>query len=83
MRRIALGLCIFWLLGVAGALANDFCNGFVRGYATGYKRASGSSIDPIPPICPIPPIKSMSDPQSDYEHGYLIGLEQGMQEGRR
>jgi hypothetical protein len=40
------------LTAVAPASADDFCNGFERGYATGYRRASGSALDPLTPLCP-------------------------------
>lgn len=66
-----------------GALADQFCNGFERGYITGYKKASGSSLEPLTPLCPIQPLKKMNDPQSDFEHGYLIGLQRGMVAGAR
>jgi hypothetical protein len=68
----------FLLLSATVVYADQFCDGFERGYITGYKRASGSSLDPIPPICPIQPIKRLSDPDSDFEHGYIIGIERGM-----
>lgn len=61
----------------------DFCRGFEAGYITGYKKASGSSFDPFIPFCPFQPLKTFSDPQSNYEHGYLIGLEKGINEGSR
>jgi hypothetical protein len=66
----------------ASALASEFCAGFERGYATGYKQASGSGLDPLTPLCPLQPLKSLNDPQSDFEHGYLIGLQKGVIEGR-
>jgi hypothetical protein len=73
----------FLNIGIALAGGGDFCEGFERGYATGYKQASGSSIEPISPICPIQPIKKLSDPDSDFEHGYIIGLETGLVESRQ
>jgi hypothetical protein len=39
-------------------------------------------LDPLPPLCPLQPLKRLNDPQSDFEHGYIIGLERGMTEGR-
>ena len=66
----------------SSAFASDFCAGFERGYATGYKQASGSSLDPLTPLCPLQPLKSLNDPDSDFEHGYLIGLQKGLMEGR-
>ena len=64
-------------------MASDFCNGFERGYISGYKQSSGSGFDPFPPFCPTQPFKSASDPQSDYEHGYTVGYQRGQSEGRR
>lgn len=65
------------LLMTSNAWADQFCNGFERGYVTGYKRASNSSLDPLTPLCPLQPLKRMSDPESDFEHGYVIGLQRG------
>lgn len=62
---------------------SDFCRGFERGYITGYKQSSGDMYDPYPPYCPYQPYKGYNDPQSDYEHGYIIGYDQGLVEGRR
>ena len=56
---------------------NEFCDGFERGYKVGYKRAHNTSYDPFVPFCPFQPFKKYGDPQSDYEHGYVIGLEKG------
>lgn len=81
MVRVAF-VAAFLALSTVGAVADRFCQGFERGYIAGYKRGSGSSIDPIPPICPIQPIKRFGDPDSDFEHGYIMGLERGMLAGR-
>lgn len=76
------GLLTFILLAVSiNTYASDFCKGFERGYITGYKQASGSRLEPLVPLCPLQPLKNFNDPESDYEHGYLIGLKQGYQEG--
>ena len=67
------------LMGLAGtSFANDFCNGFEQGYKTGYKQTSGSSLDPLTPICPMEPMKRLNDPDSDYEFGYTVGFKAGM-----
>ena len=63
------------------AFAYDFCNGFEKGFITGYKQASGRSGDPLVPPCPLQPSKGLSDPESDYEHGYIIGYEKGLRKG--
>jgi hypothetical protein len=73
----------FLLLAVTIAYADQFCDGFDRGYIAGYKRASGSSLDPLTPLCPLQPLKRFSDPDSDFEHGYIIGFERGLMAGRR
>jgi hypothetical protein len=64
------------------ALADQFCDGFKRGYITGYKQASGSSFEPFAPFCPFQPFKRFNDPSSDFEHGYIIGLQKGLEDGR-
>jgi len=74
---------LFLALFSFGALADQFCDGFERGYITGYKQASGSSLEPLPPLCPLQPLKKLSDPDSDFEHGYLIGLQRGMRAGTK
>jgi len=81
MKKVAL-ILLFTLIGSA-AFASEFCDGFARGYVTGYKQSSGSSFDPFVPFCPFQPFKGFNDPDSDFEHGYLIGLEQGLNEGRK
>ncbi len=64
------------------ALDNDFCHGFEKGYTTAYKKASNTSLDPMNPLCPLQPLKTFSDPSSDFEHGYLLGFQQGMEQGK-
>jgi len=61
--------------------STQFCSGFERGYITGYKRASSNSLDPLVPLCPLQPLKKLSDPESDFEHGYVIGFAKGMGDG--
>jgi hypothetical protein len=73
---------LFTLLFSVSALASDFCRGFEHGYSTGYKQATGSSLEALTPLLPLQPLKGFSDPQSDYEHGYLIGLQKGLTKGR-
>jgi len=60
-----------------GFAASEFCEGFKRGYIVGYKQAHSSGFDPFVPFCPFQPFKNISDPKSDYEHGYIIGLKKG------
>lgn len=80
---IAIAIISFVIGYATSALADQFCQGFERGYTVGYKRASGSALDPLPPMCPMQPMKGFNDPASDFEHGYIIGFEKGMAEGRR
>jgi len=80
--RTLLSIAIM-MLTLTSARADQFCDGFDRGYIAGYKRASGSSLDPLTPLCPLQPLKRFGDPESDFEQGYIVGLERGMQEGSR
>ncbi len=73
----------FLLSVVTVAYADQFCDGFERGCIAGYKRASGSSLDPLTPLCPIQPLKRFNDPDSVFEHGYIIGFERGLIAGQR
>jgi hypothetical protein len=85
MRQLlAIAVSSAWLILVSTSpsFADAFCEGFERGYIAGYKRASGSGFDPFTPFCPYQPFKKFSDPESDSERGYLIGLERGTAEGR-
>lgn len=76
---------IFFLIGLLISLnvfaADQFCNGFEKGYISGYKKAKNTSLEPLTPICPIQPLKKFGDPDSDFEHGYMIGLAKGMDKG--
>jgi hypothetical protein len=82
--RLAFSILVstFLLVVVTAAYADQFCDGFERGYSAGYKRASGSSLDPLTPLCPLQPLKRLNDPDSDFEHGYIIGFEQGIMAGQ-
>ena len=72
---------IIYAFFISPVIASEFCDGFERGYITGYKQASGSGFDPFVPFCPFQPMKKYNDPDSDFEHGFLIGLKKGMQDG--
>lgn len=69
------------LVCVTPVLADEFCDGYERGYKLGYMKASGSGLEPLPPLCPLQPMKKFSDPDSDYEHGFMIGVQDGMARG--
>ena len=73
-RFILIAVMVFWC---SVGFASEFCDGFKRGYIVAYKRAHNQSFDPFVPFCPFQPFKKYGDPQSDYEHGYVIGLEKG------
>lgn len=76
-------IAVFNLGASNKALASEFCDGFAKGYVTGYKQASGSSLEPLTPLCPLQPLKGPGDPKSDFEHGYTIGLGDGTAAGSR
>lgn len=81
MRILFAVAALFAAVVVQPAYASQFCDGFKRGYVVGYKRAAQTGFDPFQPFCPFQPIKRLSDPQSDFEHGYLIGLDAGAKSG--
>jgi hypothetical protein len=71
-----LGMFIIALL--VGFSPLQFCAGFERGYTVGYQRTTGVH-HPATPACPASVYKSRGNAMS----GYLIGLVQGMVDGRR
>ncbi|HBA1634298.1 hypothetical protein OQJ02_05050 [Legionella sp. PATHC032] len=83
METKSISLSALFLLSIFitnNAIADDFCEGFEQGYKTGYKEANDSTIDPLVPLCPLEPLKKLSDPVSDYEFGYTIGYKKGLSE---
>jgi hypothetical protein len=80
-KLLSVSVFLVSLTTPVGADQNEFCAGYERGYITGYKQSSGSSFDPFPPFCPFQPFKGFNDPESDYEHGYIIGYEDGVRAG--
>jgi hypothetical protein len=68
---------LFLTVFSVSAFASEFCNGFKQGYITAYKQAKGTNLDPLVPMCPLPPLKGFGDPESDFEHGYTIGFRKG------
>jgi len=76
MKKV-FSIIFFTLLFSTSVLASEFCVGFERGYKAGYKKANNTSFDPFVPFCPFQPFKKYGDPQSDYEHGYIIGYDKG------
>ena len=80
MKRLAL-IVFFTILYASSVLASEFCDGFKKGYITGYKQAAQTSLTPLVPLCPLKPLKGFGDPKSDFEFGYTIGFRQGVAEG--
>ena len=77
MKKIFLSL----MLVLATLLsASQFCDGFNQGYITGYKKVHNTSLEPLALLCPLKPLKKLSDPKSDFEFGYIIGFEKAMTE---
>lgn len=76
-------LTIFISVLTVTANADQFCDGFNRGYVVGYMQTSGSSLEPLTPLCPLQPLKGFNDPESDYEHGYILGFQKGIYKGYR
>lgn len=84
MQRAVVLLSFFLAVTVPTvSLADAFCAGFQRGYEVGYMRGAGTTLPPLVPLCPLQPLKRLSDPDSDYEHGFIIGYEQGQANGYR
>lgn len=62
---------------LAGSLfGNDFDQGYIDGYKRKYMRENNTNVEPIEPLVPIQSIKGFGDPDSDYEHGYLEGMDE-------
>ena len=80
MKKSIFTATVFSILLSTNIFASEFCDGFKQGYQTGYAHETGYPNHYIP-SCPYPPSKGYNDPKSDYEHGYVVGLRQGMQEG--
>lgn len=83
MSGLNLLIGIFLIVVSTSAFASDFCRGFYAGYKTGYKQAKGTILEPLTPLCPLQPLKRFGDPNSDFEHGYTLGYQKGMYEGRQ
>ena len=53
MKKILLSIFLI-LFSISSAQAfSQFCNGFQAGYKSGYKQARNTSMDPMPPMCPM------------------------------
>jgi hypothetical protein len=61
------------------APASEFCRGFERGYVVGYKRVNGQGLDPPPPVCPMQPMRLLGETQNDFEHGFAVGMDHGIE----
>jgi hypothetical protein len=56
----------------------DYCKGFDQGYFVGYRHASGKDPESVPEC----PAQHDKEP-SDWERGFRIGSQQGIEDGRR
>jgi hypothetical protein len=65
------------VMALVAASQTDFCKGFSQGYFVGYRHAAGRDPESVPQ-CSAP-----SDKESDWESGFRIGSQQGLDEGRR
>lgn len=84
MKHLTIAMALlFCLVLPASADIGQFCAGYQKGYAAAYMRAASSGLAPIAPLCPIQPLKGFGDPQSDFEQGYLLGVEDGAMAGHR
>ena len=84
MKNLILGLAMLVLSALpASADIGQFCAGYQKGYIAAYMRAANSGLAPIAPLCPIQPLKGYGDPQSDFEQGYLLGVEDGTMAAHR
>jgi len=73
--------CLLTFCAPDRASADDFCDGYQRGWEIGYMQSSGSSLKPLSPLCPLQPLKKLNDPQEDYEQGYIVGFQDGIAAG--
>jgi hypothetical protein len=80
MRTLLAALTALMLFATP-VVAGEFCNGYERGYITGYKQGSGYAVDPPTPPCPPKPPRGYADPESDFEFGYVLGYEDGKSDG--
>lgn len=84
MKHLTIAMALlFWLALPASADIGQFCAGYQKGYVAAYMRAASSGLAPIAPLCPIQPLKGFGDPQSDFEQGYLLGVEDGTMAAHR
>ena len=85
MRINTFYIFIFAILFSTKLFATEFCSGWEHGYKTGYKKTATSSIfSPVPPLMGCPGdsfFRDFSEPESEYERGYIAGLQDGMING--
>ncbi len=79
---MVLGLLLSGNAYAASVNKADFCNGYKRGYGAGYQKATNLPYAKVPIYCPYKQgsnwYKKDSSSQSDFEHGYIIGYEDGL-----
>ena len=76
--KLTLLTMIFAASFAVSASTAQFCSGFQSGYEAGYKKVKNTTLKPLPPLCPLQPLKGFGDPDSDWEHGYQIGFLKGL-----
>lgn len=57
--------------------SSPFCSGFEAGYVAGYCGGSATCLEPLVPLCPLPPLG-----QDSFAGGYRIGMLRGMAAAR-
>lgn len=77
MFKTLIILIFLFCFNIASASQSEFCNGYKHGYSTAFKQKKNTSLNPLPPMCPLMPLKGFGDPSSDYEFGYTIGYKDG------
>tara|TARA_R110000868_G_scaffold183900_3_gene425253 strand:- start:9035 stop:9289 length:255 start_codon:yes stop_codon:yes gene_type:complete len=84
MKHLTIAMALlFCLVLPASADIGQFCAGYQKGYVAAYMRAAQTMAAPTMPPCPYQPAKGYGDPQSDFEQGYLLGVEDGTMAAHR
>lgn len=81
MRNVVLGMVL--ASAPVPGIADEFCDGFKKGYVVGYMQVSGTGAMPALPACPSSPMGSNGDAQIIYELGVQMGLEEGKKQAGR
>ena len=81
-KKMTTALLIMAAVGMSSAHADDYCNGYEAGYKIGYKDTIRSPLDPMVPICTLPPISQLDQPERNYRDGYKQGYKEGTQKAK-